>query len=161
MDSTGTKVLGTHPSKDKASKQLAAIEISKHAHLKENKVKNFKEYLEEVTALTLQYHDTLNPLLWENDTLKKEIQDKLIEIAQTWIDWAGIPAKSVKDLILVGGNANFNYTEHSDIDVHILVDKSKLANCPELLDDYLKDKKELWNLTHSIHGSRTLLDTIL
>lgn len=150
MDSTGTKVLGTHPSKDKASKQLAAIEISKHAHLKENKVKNFKEYLEEVTALTLQYHDTLNPLLWENDTLKKEIQDKLIEIAQTWIDWAGIPAKSVKDLILVGGNANFNYTEHSDIDVHILIDKSKLANCPELLDDYLKDKKELWNLTHNI-----------
>ena len=39
-DSTGTKVLGTHPSKEKAQAQLAAIEISK------KKRKAFKEHLE-------------------------------------------------------------------------------------------------------------------
>jgi len=30
LDSTGKKVLGTHPTKEKAVKQLQAIEISKH-----------------------------------------------------------------------------------------------------------------------------------
>jgi hypothetical protein len=39
-DSTGTKVLGTHPSKEKAQAQLAAIEISK------KKRKAFKEHVE-------------------------------------------------------------------------------------------------------------------
>lgn len=29
LDSSGKKVLGTHPTKEKAAKQLAAIEISK------------------------------------------------------------------------------------------------------------------------------------
>jgi len=44
----GTKVLGTHPSKEKAQKQLAAIEISKAKHMHENKsFKSFRSTLNE------------------------------------------------------------------------------------------------------------------
>jgi|688.fasta_scaffold00157_85 hypothetical protein len=44
----GTKVLGTHPSKEKAQKQLAAIEISKAKHMHENKsFKAFRSTLNE------------------------------------------------------------------------------------------------------------------
>jgi len=34
--------------------------------------------------------------------------------------------------------------------LHVVIDKSKSPNCPELLDDYFKDKKQLWTLTHDV-----------
>ena len=30
------------------------------------------------------------------------------------------------------------------------LNKRKIDNCPNLIDDYLKDKKQLWSLTHDI-----------
>jgi hypothetical protein len=143
-DSTGTKVLGTHGSQQEAQAQLAAIEISK------KKRKSFKEHLEEGTSLTLAYHTELNPQIWDGMQLKKDIRSKLIDIGQTWVEWVGLPQSAVKDYILVGGNASYAYTSYSDIDLHILVDKRKIDNCPNLIDDYLKDKKQLWSLTHDI-----------
>lgn len=113
-------------------------------------MKTFGEFITEETDLTLRYHDTLNPRLWEGDKLKPEVQEKLIEIGNAWASFANIPQEAIKDMILVGGNANFNYTDFSDIDLHLLVDKDGMPDCPDLLDDYLKDKKQLWSLSHDI-----------
>ncbi|MFM2117944.1 MAG: Synechococcus phage [Bacteroidota bacterium] len=143
MDSKGNKVLGTHSSKKEAEGQLTAIHISQ-------KKKSFKDHLEEAASLTLQYHDELNPKFWENDRLKEEVREKLLEIADAWIEFAQIPTEAVVDVLFVGGNANYNYTNYSDIDVHILIDKDKMPDCPDLLDEYLKNKKQLWSLIHDI-----------
>lgn len=154
LDSTGKKVLGKHPSKEKAIAQLQAIEISKHER-NESRLIGFSNFLREEIKSTLQYHQELNPLLWDGFELKDDVRSKLIEIGQTWIMWANIPPEAVKDMILVGGNANYNYTSQSDIDLHILVDVDAIPNCPDFIDDYLKDKKQLWSLTHDIkiHGN--------
>jgi hypothetical protein len=143
-DSSGKKVLGTHDSKKSAQKQLAAIEISK------SKRKSFKDHLKEEHELTFQYHNELNPQLWDGDKLKANVKEKLLDIGRTWIDWVNLPPEALKDFILVGGNASYAYTPYSDIDLHVLVDKRKIDNCPDLIDDYLKDKKQLWSLTHDI-----------
>lgn len=145
-DSSGKQLLGTHSTKNDAIKQLAAVEISK----KERKIKKFKQHLDEAANLTLQYHDQLNPDLWENDQLKNDVRDKLIQIAGVWAKFAKIPEDAIEDLLVVGGNANYNYTPYSDIDLHILIDKSKIADCPEILDEYLRDKKQLWSHSHDI-----------
>lgn len=113
-------------------------------------MKTFGEFINESSNLTLRYHDQLNSKLWDGDKLKSEVREKLIEIGNTWAEFSSIPQEAIKDMILVGGNANFNYTDFSDIDLHLLVDKNDMPDCPDLLDDYLKDKKQLWSLSHDI-----------
>ena len=113
-------------------------------------MKTFGEFINESSNLTLKYHDTLNSKLWDGDKLKLDVKDKLIEIGNAWAEFSNIPQEAIKDMILVGGNANFNYTDFSDIDLHLLIDKDELPDCPDLIDDYFKDKKQLWALSHDI-----------
>ena len=72
-----------------------------------------------------------------------------MKIAKEWADFANIPKSAIKDIILTGGNANYNYTKFSDLDLHLMVDKDRI-DCEGLLDDYLQSKKQLWALTHDI-----------
>ena len=104
----------------------------------------------------VELHDTLNPKIWENDKLKTEVKDKLEEIIDQFIlelHDNDIPVK-VLDARLVGSNASFNYTESSDMDVHLIVNTQEAScdtNVLTLLYNYFKsnfnDKYDI-----SIHG---------
>ena len=85
LDSSGKKILGKHPTKQKAVAQLSAIEISKkeREEANESKVLSFSSFLKEKVESTLQYHDELNPSIWDGFDLKAEVKDKLIEIGHT------------------------------------------------------------------------------
>lgn len=111
---------------------------------------DFKYFLNE-SKTTLQFHDELNPKIWQKFSLKSEISKQLLKIAEAWRDFAKIPKNAVKDILFTGGNANYNYTKYSDIDLHLLVDKKAIAECDkDILDDFLKDKKSLWTLSHNV-----------
>jgi len=111
-------------------------------------MKSFSSFITE--SLTLQYHDELNPLFWENDKLKPEIRKHLLYVAKFWQEFAKIPLDIIEDIILVGGNANYNYTENSDLDIHFVIHKDKLKASKDIIDEYLKDKKELWSKIHHV-----------
>ena len=97
------------------------------------------------------YHEDLNVKFWDGLTLRTEVRDKLLEIGYIWAEFAKIPQNAIQDIILVGGNANYNYTEYSDLDLHLVVDKDEIAACQtDFLDDFLRDKKRLWALTHDV-----------
>lgn len=100
--------------------------------------------------LTLRYNNNLNPKFWVGEAIKPEVREALLRIAEEWAEFANIPNRAIIDVILVGGNANYNYTRYSDLDLHLLVNKEDIADCPDLIDDYLRDKKQLWSLTHDI-----------
>jgi len=110
-------------------------------------MKTFRQYLPETS---LEYHEQLNPKLWKGDELDPLVRRKLMEFARIWQKFAKIPDMAISDIIMTGGNANYNYTQQSDIDVHIVVDKNKIAKDNPLLDEYLHDKKLLWSLTHKV-----------
>jgi len=98
--------------------------------------------------ISLQYHNNLNPKLWDDGKLKPEVRGKLIQFAETWRDFAMIPKEMVQDIVMTGGNANYNYTEQSDIDVHLVVDRDGFGIPRDFIDQFLQDKKILWTMTH-------------
>jgi len=107
----------------------------------------FKDFIKGDT--TLELHKELNPKLWRSGDLDQEVKHRLISVAMYWSDYAKIDKKIIKDIILTGGNANYNYTNSSDLDVHLLINKDKIK-CDKFIDDYILDKKNLWSANHDI-----------
>lgn len=96
----------------------------------------------------LQYHDELNPAIWSDNALRPEINNALLEIAEQFREYMNIEPDRVVDIIFTGSNANYNWSDLSDIDLHLIVDFS--GEDAAFLDDYLKVKKDLWNTEHNI-----------
>ena len=48
----------------------------------------FKTFIKEDLSLTLQYHDELNPMIWdENDEMKEKVRQRLLDIGRMWADF--------------------------------------------------------------------------
>lgn len=101
--------------------------------------------------LTVRYNEELNPVIWDGTELKPEVADKLKEIAEEFIEFLEVPELQVEDVIITGSNASFNWTEQSDIDLHVIVNMDAVrSTCEDLADDYFQDKKTIWNTQHDI-----------
>lgn len=99
----------------------------------------------------MRYHQQLNPKIWnEDNTLKEEVNDKLLEIANAFMEFLEVPEDAIEDILIVGSSANYNYTDFSDIDVHLIVDYDKVhEDCP-LVQGYLWAFKTIFNDEHDI-----------
>jgi len=97
---------------------------------------------------TLQYHTELNSKIWDGMKLKDEVRGKLVQIASAWVQFAKIHPDTIQDIIITGGNVNYNYTPQSDIDLHIVISRDTMNPDRALVDEYLQDKKILWTLSH-------------
>lgn len=116
-------------------------------------MKRFDSFLFE-KELSLQIHENLNKEIWdttkEGYVLKPEIREKLLTIAEVWREFADVPEKAIKNILMTGGLTNYNYTDYSDIDLHLLVDYDLITKSEDkaFLLDYYRDKKMLWALKH-------------
>jgi hypothetical protein len=97
-------------------------------------------------------HKELNPALWENGNLKKPVQVALLRIAKAYWKFLNIDTPII-DIIVSGSQANYNYSKHSDIDLHLVVDYSTVQ-CDLAVDELFKTKRDLWREEHDIdiHG---------
>jgi len=94
-------------------------------------------------------HETLNPGAFDGDMMIPEIRDRLLEIAQDFID--GIEFKmDVEDITLTGSLANYNFSKYSDFDLHLLVDFAAIDADPDLVKRFFQDIKAIWNIKHNI-----------
>ena len=110
------------------------------------------EYIspEEVKIATV-YHDKLNPDLWEDDVLKGHVHDKLKDISAAFFEYLKLPNMLINDVVITGSMANYNWTKHSDIDLHLIVDLNQAQqNYGVLVRDFCDLKRRMWNQTHKI-----------
>jgi len=90
------------------------------------------------------HHHELNPVLWDNNRLRKDVRLQLLKIARHFALYLNVPVLHLKDVTLSGSSAGYNYSDYSDIDLHLVV--NKLEN-----EELFTAKKNLYNSQHDLH----------
>ena len=117
--------------------------------LLENWVKQLEEELEDYKH-SFEVRDELTPEIWENNQLKPEVLQVLREISKDFFEGLELGQIDIKDIILTGSLANYNWSEYSDVDLHILVDFAEVDENVKLVKDFFDAKKGVWNSKHDI-----------
>lgn len=91
---------------------------------------------------------TLNSEIWNDMKLHKDIRTTLLKIAKDYIDSLDITVK-LKDITFTGSLANFNWSKHSDVDLHIIIDLGQIEHKTKI-KDLLDIKTDSWNAKHNI-----------
>jgi hypothetical protein len=99
--------------------------------------------------------ETLNPKVWENPdnpkkaTMVPKVRKALERISKEFIDYLGDNV-FVEDVVLTGSLSNFNWSEFSDFDLHVIVDMDEYGDEDELYKELFNLKKQLFNTNHNI-----------
>ena len=102
----------------------------------------------ELLVETRFYNSQLNGKFWRKAEFDGDIRNKLLKIVDDFVSDDLKPL--IDDIQLTGSLANFNYTKYSDLDVHILLDFSKVNEDTDLVKGVLDGKRFIWNLRHSV-----------
>ena len=107
-------------------------------------MKDFQEILD-----SFAIRKTLNPKVWDNfedvdeAKLKPEVRKKLTEISEEFIDYLGEDI-FIDDVVLTGSLSNYNWSNYSDFDLHVIVDLSQFGEDSDLYKELFDLKKQLF-----------------
>ena len=110
---------------------------------------NLKELDSFKISDAVTFHDKLNPKLFRGQHLQPDVENQLKSIAEDFLQEMGIHDLDVRDITISGSNAAYSYTDHSDLDLHILVNMKDLPN-DEIYREFFNAKKTIYNDTHDI-----------
>ena len=104
---------------------------------------------EEVEPESFDTHDTLEPQIWDGLEINEEIRQRLIEISKDFIEGLPVPVK-IRDITLTGSLANYNWSNYSDVDLHIIVDFLQVDENKQLVKSFFDNARMKWNNDHDI-----------
>jgi hypothetical protein len=116
------------------------------------KLNRFFEFLKTDLLPVKSFHlkDELNPKVWDDFEIDGEIREDLLKIAQDFYTSTELDA-DVKDIILTGSLANYNWSEkYSDYDLHILINFKQVNDDVVLVKKFVDSVKNIWNKEHDI-----------
>lgn len=124
--------------------------LSRYAtyHLKE-------DIAPEEVEIKPEYHEELNPAIWDRAEdgyrLKPDVREAMWNIINYFLKTLKMPQMEIDDAIITGSNANYNWTEDSDIDIHIIIDMDQaIQKYGDVVPEYLEAKRRLWSAQHDI-----------
>jgi hypothetical protein len=106
----------------------------------------------ELAAEPIGYNNKLNSEIWHDGEVKPQVRAALLRIAKDFKKYIDVPFRVV-DVIIAGGMANYSYTKHSDLDLHLIADFDSV-DCDREAAELFDSKRLLYKREHSIkiHG---------
>ena len=96
---------------------------------------------------SIEKHDELNQSIFNEDKLDPQVREKLLDVANRFIE--ALKADNIElepiDIVLLGSNASYNYTNDSDLDTHIIADMSVYKDQEDLAQKIYQAYKTIWN----------------
>ena len=102
-----------------------------------------------LTEASVIIHDELNPVLWDGMTLRDEVRTKILDLVKEFQSTLDIPL-TILDINIVGSNASYNYTEKSDVDVHIVTNFEEYGYPQELVQAAMNSFKSNFNTKYDV-----------
>jgi len=90
----------------------------------------------------------LNPAIWNNNQIIPEVKEKLLTIARHFADYVDVDFP-ILDVVITGGMTGQYYTEHSDLDLHLITDYQKI-DCDQEVEELFDTKKNLYKREYDI-----------
>jgi hypothetical protein len=89
--------------------------------------------------------------------MREDIRKKLLEISDDFIETFGVEF-FIHDIVLTGSLANYNWSNFSDVDLHILIDFDELDKDSKkdsvilhsIMKEFFDAKKNVWNKNHNV-----------
>ena len=108
---------------------------------------------EEVEPESFEKKPNLNSKFWIDNQLCRKTARRLEKIANDFIEELDVSVP-VEEVRFTGSLANYNWSKYSDIDLHIVVDFSKIDEDTELVKSFFGAARLRWNDLHDIkiHG---------
>ena len=98
--------------------------------------------------------DNLNTDIWQKTdvgfSMKPRVRERLLKIANDFIEFLEVDLV-ISDIIMSGSLANYNWSDYSDIDLHVTADFTQFNDREKpLYEELFKVKKSLYNKKHDI-----------
>lgn len=102
---------------------------------------------------SFQSKEYLSDNIWSEDgkkyKMREDVRKALLKISDEFIDSLGVDF-FIHDIVLTGSLANYNWSNFSDVDLHIMIDFEESKHNPKILKEFFDAKKNIWNEKHDI-----------
>lgn len=103
-------------------------------------------------SVSVDIKENLNSKFWKgNFDLFDEVVERLNIIARDFFRRLKVGGEErIVDITFTGSLANYNWTDFSDIDLHLIVDFKEIDENPSLVKKYFDASRVEWNRKHEI-----------
>jgi len=92
----------------------------------------------------------LNQKIWNGDkAVRPGVRGALLDIVEEFMEGLDLDL-DIKDIIITGSIANYNWSKFSDIDVHILLDFGDVNDNEAMVKKFFDAVRSNWNKLHNI-----------